>query len=147
MVGVLSFLLPHIIALTLFQDFADAFRNAVNEFDGLNNRIGKYASTVAVGEWDFTPVANELRYAGQHLCRWLTDKKEGVELLRAEGHCRKAAHDANDYLILFFGDAIRDAIEDALAQCESEYVEEIEKLRDAMPQSRRTVKLSVARCF
>ena len=120
-----------IVALTLFPQIVDSFRDAVAEFEHLNIRLEKYVSTVAIGEWDCTPVANELRYAGHHLCRSLMvmGKEKDIELLRAEGHCRKAVHDANDYLILFFGDAIRDAIREALSQCEGEYVTEIKKLR------------------
>lgn len=123
--------------MTLFpKPVIDAFRNAVAEFDGLSVLFDKYTSVYAVGEWDCTPVVNELRYAGQHLCRSLPltgevrSDKQNEELIRAVSHCHRAMYDANDYLILFFGGAIRDAIRDALVQCKSkEVVAEFRKLQ------------------
>ena len=141
---------PPIVTLTLFPQtvadapIADTFRNAVDEFNHAKTLLAKYNAT---GEWTCMPVANELRYSGQHLCRSLRlmaeeqCEEQSVELLRADGHCRNAVHDSNDYLILFFSGEIRRAIRDVfsrIAQCPlcrsvpqggNEYVEEIRKLQ------------------
>lgn len=96
------------------EDMLVAFRLAVAEFERVEALLKSYEKMYrGIGEWDCFPVANELRYAGQHLCRWLLLTEEAprtkeietlrnIEMCRAEGHCRQAAHDAHDYLILFY---------------------------------------------
>ena len=48
-------------------------------------------------------VANELRYAGQHVCRFLchnNNAKRDAEIEKIKGHCCRADYDAHDYVIL-----------------------------------------------
>jgi len=50
-------------------------------------------------------ITNELRYAGQHICRLFCIKDEDkrqVEIGKVSGHCERAEYDAHDYVILCF---------------------------------------------
>jgi hypothetical protein len=51
------------------------------------------------------PPVNELRYAGQHLCRALVETDDGVReqhYREALGHCRRASYDALEILLDYY---------------------------------------------
>ena len=117
---------PHIFATMMFDtDVTETFQKAIDKFTEIELRLATYSREyVGVGEWGCWSVANELRYAGQHLCRSLMphQDKNGEQQL-AQNHCRQAIHDANDHLILFFVDRTRDELEKTLAKCDGEDLE------------------------
>jgi len=51
------------------------------------------------------PPVNELRYAGQHLCRALVETDDGVKEKHYQdvlGHCRRASYDALEILLSYY---------------------------------------------
>lgn len=83
----------------------------------------------------FIPAVNELRYAGNHLFRYLCDgDKDG--LLSAQKHCKRAIYDAAEGpLLKFLGDVVQFqddySKEPCVTDVMSDYVVHMKKVQDA----------------
>jgi len=112
-------------------DVTEIFQKAIDKFTQVESHLVAYSMEyVGVVEWSCWSVANELRYAGQHLCRSLMPGQDkNVEQGLAKNHCRQAIHDANDHLILFFVDRVRDVLEETSVRGNNEDLKKVKKFQ------------------
>ena len=122
-----------------YTQLDDRLREKLSEYkDTYNNaEAALKLFEIKTGEGLIFPAVNELRYAGQHLCRSLdaaTSADAVEEMERATRHVRRAIYDAYDAGINFYIEKCRSFKDDYKNEVPSavnpDYVSEKKKLQD-----------------
>jgi len=107
------------------QEITESFNSAMRAYEACERTLNEYwykYDFPSEKKWSPWPIANELRYVGQHICRFLCSKdikEKQTEIAKARNHCDRATHDAHDIVILCFSRAILDAIRSFAKQNDS----------------------------